>query len=293
MSILDIFRKFLKDDETKALIDLDSNVDIDSKKTAGKGQVGKILNKGDGDVVINNNNYNVIQLPSDIKPNSEEFKEITKIVKAEFEQGGLQLIEKQYDDIIIGYKDFEKNSSYVEIANFFKGKICESDFQNLRTGLYIRYLSDNNRKDEALRIKDNSIRNNQRTRNIINLASAGYFEDYIQPIYENNDIEIFKNEYEEVVCYMPEIIFVNNKMTVGNIMSEIEEKLAHSEQYHLQVKCIMINGLNQCVDIIKESEEVIRKKYPKYNVYLEIGGSTSTLLSAKMKIKLDEFDSIE
>lgn len=118
------------------------------------------------------------------------------------------------------------------------------------------------------------------------MASAGYFEEYIQPIFENNDKVTFDNEYEEVVNYLPEIIFVNNSMTVDKIMSELDKKLALSAQYHLQVQCIMINGLNQCVQRIRESEAIIREKYPTYKINLQTDGSSKTLLRGKMRIEL-------
>lgn len=287
MDIVGKIKQFFLDDTKKALLDIDSSVDVDSTKIAGKGQIGKFIAKS-SKVAIDNSTHNHfhINLPDNINPEMEEFSKIQEEIKKQFANGNVQFLAEQSDGIIIGYKDFERNSSYIETINFFRGKVSSADFQFLRTGLYVRYLVDNNRKDEALRIKDNAIRNNQRARNIINLASDGYFEEYIKPIYDSNDEEVFKIEYEEVVNYLPEIVFVNNSMDVKKIMKEVEGKLMRSEQYHLQVKCITVNGLNQSVDIIRKSEPEIRKKYPDCKINLQTDGSSGTSLRGKMRIEL-------
>ena len=287
MSIIDKITSFFSSKEDRAILDLDSSVDVDSTKTAGNGQVGKLVNKK-GNVNIDNSTHNYfrINLPQGIKPGTKDFDDIKDELRKQFNELNVQFLTEQSDKIVIGFKDFEQSSPYSKIADFFTDKISTTDLQFLRTGLYVRYLSDNGHRDEAIKIKDESIRNNPRARNIINLASAGYFEEYIQPIFENNDKVTFDNEYEEVVNYLPEIIFVNNSMTVDKIMSELDKKLALSAQYHLQVQCIMINGLNQCVQRIRESEAIIREKYPTYKINLQTDGSSKTLLRGKMRIEL-------
>jgi hypothetical protein len=285
MSILQKILSFFSAKEDKALLDIDG-IDINSTKTTGKGQFGKVKNKNSSTTIDNStNNYCIINLPPNITPNSPDFSTIKSEIRKQFTSKNLQFLAKQSDEIIVSYKNFEQNSQYKQTIDFFRQKISITDLQFLRTGLYIRYLLANNLKEKALKTKDGAIRNNPRARNIINLASAGYFEDYIQPIYENNDEKTFQDEYEEVVNYLPEIIFVNNSMTVEKIITEIEEKLSRSQQYHIEVKCIMINGLNQSVAIIKDAEPKIRSKYPKLKITLQVDGSNE-LLRGKMRIDL-------
>ncbi len=119
------------------------------------------------------------------------------------------------------------------------------------------------------------------------MASAGYFETYIRPIFENNPLEKAQKEYEDIVRYLPELIFVNKTMRESDILSAVKEKITQKEKYHLRVERITINGLESCVDTIKKSEPKLIKEYPNYEIILNTKQS-GKLKQAKLIINLSE-----
>lgn len=282
MSLLDAIKNLFLGGGGKALLDANTDIDNTSSttQTSGTGQTGKIKN-GNGSITIDNSThtYNIIELPSG--PIDENVKEF---IKKEFTEGNLQLVYQQSDVDLSDYNEFEKQSDQNDLIDFFTGKIPDEDLQYLRTGLYIRQLSITNKK-KAVAIRERAIVNNKRARYIINMASAGYFENYIKPIFENNPKDEALREYENVIQYLPEFIFVNNAMKVQDIVNAVQMRLDQKEKYHLHVRQIIISGLESCVDVIGEAEAELAKRYPEYDLSIEKKKS-GQLRQAKLTIVL-------
>ena len=100
---------------------------------------------------------------------------------------------------------------------------------------------------------------------------------HIKSIYES-DPSSFNAEYEEIVKHMPEIVFVNNNMTVNDVVREVDERTCRSMRYHLDVRAVTVNGLNQSAKTIQEAEPILCKKR---NITLTTEGSVSSLLKGK------------
>lgn len=288
MGFIDRLKEFLAGSTPKALLEVKSDVSVESGHKAERDQIKSI--KKNGSVNITNITYN-FTLPPNFQDDTSQFIPLQKEMLKQFQSGDIQFVSKESDADITGYRDFEASTNAGELIAFFKEKIPEIDLQLLRVGLYVKFLSEKGSKEEALRVKDGAIRGRQRARNIINLASAGYFESYIRPIFENNIGGANpKEEYEEAVTYMPETVFVHNNMKAPEVLSEIEKRMEQREKYHMQVKCIMVNGLNSCVKIIYEVEATMRKEHPECNISVQTNGSVTTLLRCKMRIELPELD---
>lgn len=283
MSILDTFKRFMKGGDSKALMDIQANTEINSTQTntSGTGQTGKIKAKN---VSIDNSTHNYYTIT--IPPNAELPDELKSFIKKEFDEGKIQFITQSSDNDLEDYNQFEKNSSdELDTINFFKDKLSLKDLQCLRTGLYIKQLQTKN-KQKAIRIKDRAtLQGGQRTRNIINMASAGYFESYIRPIFENRSHEEALQEYEEIANYLPENIFVNKGMSKQKILTAVENKISEKEKYHLQVKKITINGLGTCADTIKKTKKNLEEKFPDYEILLDTKESNN-LKQTKLTIGL-------
>ena len=287
MTILDAFKRFLKGSDSKALMDIEANTDINSAKTntSGTGQTGKIKNKGTVQI-DNSTNYNfTINIP----PDGDISEETKKFLREEFSKNNIQFLFQPSDHEIEDYNKFEKQSPQTDIIEFFKDKISPEDLQCLRTGLYVGELTKTN-KNRAVQIKDRASLRGKRTHNIINIASAGYFELYIKPLFENKPIEEARQDYEEIVTFLPEFIFVHNNMSEQDIISELKKKITQKEKYHLQVKQIIISGLGSSVKTITSAHPIIIKKYPNYSVSLTTSDN-NTLKQAKLIINLSNSES--
>lgn len=288
-TILQKISEFLSSSESKALLENTTEIskEDNSAHAVGTGKTDKIINKG-GTIKLNNsttNNYNFhIQLSPEQTP--KELEVIRQHFLTGFQSGNLQFVNQNSMQNLEDCNASENSSKTKEIIQFFSDKISPEDLQLLRTGLFIKSLCDNEQFDRATNIKDNAIKD-RRSRNVINLATAGYFESYIEPIFENNNIETATKEYEEVVRYLPEIVFVHNSMTPEDIVYEIEDKIKDKETYHLKVCKIMVNGIGrQCAQNINLAEQNLHKLYPNYKTSVETR-SLNNLFHCKMQIQID------
>lgn len=283
MKIIDDFKRFLSGSDSKALMNNDVEVDIKSSKTqtSGTGQTGKIKAKN---VSIDNSthNYYTITIPS----NGKLPDELKTLIEKQFNEGKIQFVSQPSDNDLEEYNQFEKESpDKLDIIDFFKDKLSPKDLQCLRTGLYIKQLQTKD-KQKAIQIKDRAtLQGGQRTRNVINMASAGYFKSYIRPIFENRTHEEALREYEEIANYLPENIFVNKGMSKQKILTAVENKISEKEKYHLQVKKITINGLGTCADTIKKTKKNLEERFPNYEILLDTKESNN-LKQTKLTINL-------
>lgn len=278
------FRAILKSD-----VGIRTSKNDSSNQTVGAGQTSGIRSK-QSTITIDNSTTNNIQfvLPSSLgELSSEDLADLQNDFLQAFQNREIQFLKDSAANHLDGYKAFEKTGTAKEMIDYFTDKIPPEDLFLLRTGLYIKYLVEQNNYDRAMQIKENTIKD-RHSRNVINLATAGYFETYIKPIFENNDLEIANKEYREVVQFLPEIVFVNNSMRVEDIILEVEEKIIEKEHYRISVRDIMVNGIGrQCAQSISEAEPLLHRKYPEYSISITKNDSNN-LIHCKMQITLDE-----
>lgn len=260
-----------KADESGLTVDtnVESNVETSSSRVNGTGQVDKLVNKSGTVNVDNSSHVFNLNMILDEKDDAEKMRCVRKL-KEEFERGEIQFVDERALGDLQSYNEFERGASSdtTELLNFFRDKISESDLQILKTGLYIRSLVEQQRFDDAKRVRLNAVRANSRAKNIINLVCEGYFEGYIRPIFEANpsDLTMAQEHYDEIVCYLPEMFFVHSEMNAGDIVNKVEEKIEQRVRYHVvHVRRIMVNGIGaQCVRSIMEAQLQISQKYPEY-----------------------------
>lgn len=286
-----LFKKLSKNsNDPKVSVDtqVDTDVSTSSVKESGTGQLEKLKNKNGTVRIDNSRNTTVsINILFDGK-NDEEKRQIAREIFEEFNNRGARIVSAKSVDEIAGYNDYAQKSGDEDLVEFFRNKISSFDLQILKTGFYIRHLTNCREFEKAKQIRANAVRANSRAQNIINLVTEGYFESYIKPIFEESDDTAALEHYDEVVTYLPEMVFVHNEMTVFDIVEKVESKIAQRARYHaVEVKRIMVNGIGlQCVQNIMEAQVELSRRHPEYN-YSFNDPHMGTMRRGRLEIILD------
>lgn len=166
--------------------DVSSDVKVDKTGSQDAGRIGKVVAKKNATVNVNIFSLSGQNIPTD-KDELEKFK---KELLEQFVRGDVQFLEEQANEDISGYNDAIKKSESSEVVDYLDGKVPPEDLLYMRTGLYVKKLIDDGDGQNAKRIRDNACRNSQRARNIINLVSAGFLDEYILPIYQADRLHL-------------------------------------------------------------------------------------------------------
>lgn len=180
-----------------------------------------------------------------VKEEFEKFsKEVTGAIDAEF-----TVIEDETTSRVHEIIEEEESAESQNILKFLSGKISGKDLQIVRAALYIRRRASKHETIDHLKL-DLIKRYGQRGNNVSNLCSAGYFEEYVIPLYkiledhfQNNDAALieFQKIFDRLVDELPFTIFVSIK--TRNLKEEIVKKLEVSKKYGL--KFLNIHGIGQ------------------------------------------------
>lgn len=144
-----------------------------------------------------------------------------------------------------------------KILDFFRDIISKDDFEALEASLYLRSRFSEHREVGQLK-GDIKSRFGDRGKNIANLCTAGYFENFLMPLY-NSSKENFLSVYDVVVSKSAMAIFVCSNMEKAGITSELSSKIELSKRYGLPF--IHIHGIGQrniftIKNWVKENREV-------------------------------------
>jgi hypothetical protein len=169
----------------------------------------------------------------------DEYKEISNISRKYVEEGNL-LLEKKSLDLLNELYVFKRTQN--STLEFFRDIIPQADLEALRASLFIR---EKFRKGEQINnLKyDIIMRFGDRGRNISNLCSAGYFEEFLIPLYNSESKDKFNEIYEDLIKNSMLTVFVNSKMNADDIPKEIEKKILISKKYGF--KFIHVHGIGQ------------------------------------------------
>jgi len=185
-------------------------------------------------------------LPTDKK---QGVKEIVK----EYIGEGNKLLEENTLKLLYKLHVYNKEKKEdAQVLNFFKPIIPPNDFEALEASLYLRQVF--SRREDVNKLKrDIRKRFGDRGNNIANLCTAGYFEQFLMPLY-NSSKEKFNELYEIIVSKSVVALFVHSLMNQDDITREISNRLQISSKYG--IKFIHIHGIGTAnVDKIKECLE--------------------------------------
>ena len=168
-----------------------------------------------------------------------------------------EILDAEYVDRVEDYKN--KQTIDLKIIEYFNDKIPTEDLYALKASVYIKKVSDEGGNIRSLK-QDLRNRYGQRGINISNLYSAGYFESWIKPMYENSpDQEVFMKTYSLVVEQSPFAIFVHADMPVVEIKRQVQEKINESRQYGIKICNVHGIGEDNVVKIVN-SLNILKKE---------------------------------
>lgn len=230
--------KLFKGENSQPPFSIDANVNTDvttsKKESQGTGKINKIVAKKGAVVKVDNRNITINLTANDIpdkSQNPDEYEAFKKELLDLFQSGEIQFVEEQAEQDIKGFNNATNSFDRDNIIETLRGIVPPADLLWMQTGLYVRFLNQSGKNDDAKRIRENASRNSQRARNIINLTSAGFLEGYIVPICKEDD-KFSKEQYEEIVEEMPSFVFVNSSMSVSETLELIYKKIENKERYH-------------------------------------------------------------
>lgn len=175
--------------------------------------------------------------------NKLSFKEneiLQKHLLKNFDVNKIKFVESDKIDLLQRLVAYNKQDDG-KTLQFFKNILSNNDLLALRDSLFLRNEYLNGRNISGLK-SDISYAHGERGNIISNLCSAGYFEEVMIPLY-NESKKSFFEFYDLAVDRGVKALFVNSKMSVGDITKEIERRLisAHSSG----LKSINIHGIGE------------------------------------------------
>lgn len=238
---------------------ISSTLHLDSKKQVSNRQVK--VTKTNGDV-----NVNIINLGEN--PSEKTIDELRQLLIPAFKKNEILFVEEKSEELLDRFNEFKKYGDTDGILDFFKDKIPATDYTILETGIYIAHLISTGENTVALK-HEVVERYGERGKNIVNLATAGYFNTHIKPLYEQIDIidefgiQDFNEEYERIINQLPFSIFVHNSQTREDVLAEIKERVDNRKKYSITDDVVILHGYSSNANLIEDLLPDLQKAFTK------------------------------
>lgn len=169
-------------------------------------------------------------------------KELGSIMLDYFNEEG-ELLKNNLLDYSGQMDEYKEEKPDESLKAFFKGKIPKEDLEILNISLFMR---DRFKKDENIsQIKSDIIKRfGDRGKNIANLCTTNYFENFIKPLWEaihgaiadkQQADQRFNEIYELIVKNGLLAVFVHSKMSKSKLAVLIRKKMEESKKYGFTV----------------------------------------------------------
>lgn len=200
-------------------------------------------------------------------------REKLKLLLQEYLENGNKLLQTDTANLLEKLYNYNKENDDKQILQFFNGIIPPQDLEALEASLYLRSVF---RKHEDVQSLKSDIRLSFgiRGNNIANLCTAGYFEEFLIPLY-NASKEKFKELYELIVGKSVLAVFVHQGTNTKVIQEEIEEKINASKKYGLKflhIHGIGKNNVKKIKEYLSEKKEFFeffeKKEFEKDNIII-------------------------
>lgn len=183
----------------------------------------------------------------------------------EFIKEGHKLLEIKARCLLERLYQYNKNNPDKNILAFFEEIIPKDDYEALNSALFLRSQFKEGKGDIISLKADIRSRFGDRGNNISNLCTAGYFEEFLMPLYNSSKDE-FARLYEVIISRSIMAVFVHKRMELENIPNEITLKLELCKKYG--IKFIHIHGIGKfniekiknCINEQKEYFDFFEKK---------------------------------
>lgn len=168
--------------------------------------------------------------------------EIESIIARTIDESDGFILEETALSRIEQIQEYERQPEVKEEIDYFRRIIPAKDITTLRACFYLRRLyTQGDKSTEVSRLKDQIRRcHGKRGSNMANLCSAGYFDTWIKPLYEEmcrlepdaaTRIERFQKIYNTILEEQPWTIFVCHSMTEEQLVDQILYKLEKIRSY--------------------------------------------------------------
>ncbi|MFH1751382.1 MAG: hypothetical protein ABH821_00355 [archaeon] len=192
---------------------------------------------------------------------NERQKKAFKQILQEYLEEGNKLLQSDTANLLESLYKHSKEKNDQQILKFFKEVIPDKDLETLEAALYLRTIFKQGKNVTKLKRDIRDIFGN-RGNNITNLCSAGYFENFLIPLYNatKDEGKKFKELYELIVDKAIIAVFVYKDMNQEEIPQQIKEKIQLSKKYGIGF--IHIHGIGASnVAKIKECLEIKKKTF--------------------------------
>lgn len=292
MTILDTIGGLLNDAAARIHINvLSGNNNSNSPKN-----IKKLKNKTvDKSVHIDNsvhNNLYVIQIPDQLLQ-GDVTSELMPLVDA-YQEKQIAYVASEQQKEIADVLIFEQDPHVKSLLNFFNGKLIQRDYILLRTGLYIKYLRNNNQDEARKQWRRIQLNNTNRDRRVINLAGADYFNTYFRPLYkelakDNNGLANFKKQFEYIIDDMHFVVFVGADMNTADIVREVIEKATKNIRYGIKDDVIYIHAAGNSVKTVEKAIIELLLTFPDISIKRN-SKSGKNLIKVSVRYRVNNFD---
>jgi len=253
---------------------LNINIDLSSLTEFNLFNIQIISNSNNTQEVIEDTDNNLLQI--NLHNLDDAKKEALKTILPEAFKETENLLEASARNTLEDYQEASSTDAFQDTISYFSAIIPAADMPILRASLYLNACFDkgmpvHNLKQEIFE------KYGPRGRNIANLYSAGYFEDWIKPLHEalkdNAEDEgaarkDFLRMYNNIVEELPWTVFVSYASKDGEIKNEIINKLHKNIQYGIAF--LNIHGLgDKNVQKIRAVVDEIEDEFPDIQKSIE------------------------
>ncbi|MHB1810946.1 MAG: hypothetical protein ACYDCP_06115 [Thermoplasmataceae archaeon] len=196
-----------------------------------------IINNPDKDPLSFDKNGERVTINLD-KLEKEQQEELGIIIKEAFEED-----RELFKENLLGYvselEDYNEEDPDKELLAYFREKLTKEDFEILRISLFLR--SRYRLKENVSKIKEDIVKKfGDRGKNIANLCSTEYFENFIKPLWEVihksiEDKETADREFYQIFELIVKngllAVFVHHYLTADKLSSLISKRIEESVRY--------------------------------------------------------------
>lgn len=213
------------------------------------------LTKKDSDNITEYNPESKV-LDLNLQAFSKDQKKQIKPIIAEYIARGNKLLFTDTSDLLYKLYNYMYQKKHLQLLIFFSNILSIDDYRALESSLFLR--DEFNKGNNVSKLKHDirqayGIRGNT----ICNLCTAGYFENFFIPLY-NQEKEKFNTLYEMIIQHSLIAVFVHGNMKKEEITEQIKNKLYLSKRYG--IKFIHVHGIGQSnIQTIKECIEENKK----------------------------------
>lgn len=237
-------------DKLKALINFELNAPL----------IAINWNKNSNNQIKNENEYHYDEKKKKLEIYldnlSEEKKDKIAPIFKDYIADGNKLLEAKTSSLLKKLYKYNKDKNFWPLLKFFKPIIPPKDYEALEASLFLRREFED--RENITRYKENIRKKfGDRGNNIANLCSAGYFEEFLMPLY-NSSKKRFEELYELIMEKSVVAVFVHGKMNEEEIPEEIEDKISISKKYgidFLHIHGIGERNVDKIKNCIKEKKE--------------------------------------